>query len=40
MVAENTADFPVFRGHARKRGRGLGALAPTLVRTAIPFIKK
>ena len=40
MVAQNPADFPNFRGHARQRGRGFGALAQTLVRIAIPFIKK
>ena len=40
MVAQNSADFPIFRGHARQRGRGFGALEQTLVRTAIPFIKK
>ena len=39
MVAQNSADFPIFRGHARQRGRGFGALALTLVRTATPFIK-
>ena len=40
MVAQNSIHFPIFRGHARQRGRGFGALALTLVRTAIPFIKK
>ena len=40
MVAQNSSDFPIFRGHARQRGRGFGALAQTLKRTAIPFIKK
>ena len=40
MVAQNSADFPIFRGHARQRGRGFGALAQTLRRTAILFIKK
>ena len=40
MVAENSADFPIFRGHTRQRGRGFGTLAQTLGRTAIPFIKK
>ena len=40
MVAQNSADFPIFRGHARQCGRGFGALAQTLGRTAIPFIKK
>ena len=40
MVAQNSADLPIFRGHARQRGRGFGALAQILGRTAIPFIKK
>ena len=40
MVAQKSADFPIFRGHARQCGRGFGALAQTLGRTAIPFIKK
>ena len=39
MVAQNSANFPIFYGHARQRG-GFGALAQTLVGTAIPFIKK
>ena len=37
MVAQ---DFPIFREHARQRGRGFGALAQTLGRTAIPLLKK
>ena len=40
MVAQNSADFLIFGGNARQRGRGFGALAQTLGRTAIPFIKK
>ena len=36
----NSADFPIFGGHARQRGRGFGALAQFLERTAIPFMKK
>ena len=40
MVAQSSANFPIFRGHARQCGRGFGALAKTLGRTAIPFIKK
>ena len=40
MVAQSSANFPIFRGHARQSGRGFGALAKTLARTAIPFIKK
>ena len=40
MVAQSPANFPIFCGHARQRGRGFGALAQTLGRIAIPFIKK
>ena len=40
MVAQSSANFPIFRGHVRQRGRGFGALAQTLGRTAIPLIKK
>ena len=40
LVAQSPANFPIFRGHARQRGRGFGALAQSLGRTAIPFIKK
>ena len=40
MVATTSADLPYFRGHSRQRGRGFGALAQTLGRTAIPFISK
>ena len=39
MVDQNAADFPIFRGHARALER-FAALAQTLERTAIPFIKK
>ena len=40
MVAQKSAGFPIFREHARQRDRDFGALAQTLGRTAIPFIKK
>ena len=40
MVAQNSDDFPNFRGHARQHGIGFGSRAQTLGRTAIPFIKK
>ena len=40
MVAQNSANFPIFRGHARQCGRDFGALSQTFGRTAIPFIKK
>ena len=39
MVAQSEAIFPIFRGHARQRGRRFGALAQNLGRTAIPYIK-
>ena len=40
MVAQSSANFPIFRGHTRQRGRGFGAIAQTPGRTAIPFITK
>ena len=40
MVAQSSANFPIFCGHARQRGSGFRPLAQTLGRTAIPFIKK
>ena len=40
MFAQSSANFPIFWGHATQRGRGFGALAQTLGRTAIPFFKK
>ena len=40
MIAQISASFPIFRGHARQRGGGIGALAQTLGKTAIPFNKK
>ena len=40
MVAQSSANIPIFRGHARQHGRGFIALAQTLGRTAIHFIKK
>ena len=40
MVAQSSANSPIFHGHARHRGRGFGALEQTLGRTAIPLIKK
>ena len=38
MVADS--DLPYFRGYARQRGRGFGALAQTIGRTAIPFLRR
>lgn len=40
MVASEQAYLPYFRGHTRQRGRGFGALAQTLGRTALPFLRK
>ena len=38
MVADN--DLPYIRGFSRQRGRGFGALAQTIGRTAIPFLRR
>ena len=38
MVADS--DLPYFRGYSRQRGRGFGALAQTIGRTAIPFWRR
>ena len=38
MVADS--DLSYFRGYARQRGRGFGALAQTIGRTAIPFLRR
>ena len=38
MVADT--DLPYFRGYSRQRGRGFGALAQTIGRTAIPFLRR
>ena len=38
MVADS--DLPCFRGYSRQRGRGFGALAQTIGRTAIPFLRR
>ena len=40
MIAQSPANFLILLGYARQRGRGFGALAQTLGRTAIRFIKK
>ena len=37
MVAGS--DFLYFRGYSKQRGRGFGALAQTIGRTAIPFLR-
>ena len=40
MVASNTLELPCYRGIGRQRGRGFGALAQNIGRTAIPFLRK
>ena len=40
LVASNTLELPYYKGIRRQRGRGFGALAQVIGRTAIPFLKK
>ena len=40
MVASRQIEIPYSRGVGRQRGRGLGALAQVIGRTAIPFLPK
>ena len=40
MVASRQIEIPSYRGIRRQRGRGLGALAQVIARTAIPFLCK
>ena len=40
MVASNTLEFPYYKGIGRQRGRGFGALAQVIGRTAILFLRK
>ena len=40
MVASRQAEIPYYRGVGRQRGRGFGALAQVIGRTAIPFLRK
>lgn len=40
MVASREIELPYYRGVSRQRGRGFGALAQVIGRTAVPFIKK
>ena len=37
MVASREVEIPYYRGVGRQRGRGFGALAQVIGRTAIPF---
>ena len=34
------SDLPYFRCYSRQRGRGFGAFAQTIGRTAIPFLRR
>ena len=40
MVASDTLELPYYRGIGRRRGRGFGALAQVIGRTAIPSLRK
>ena len=40
MVASRQVEIPFFRAVGRKRGRGFGALAKVIGRTAISFLRK
>ena len=40
MVASRQIEIPFYRGVGRQRGRGVGALAQVIGRTAIPFLRK
>ena len=40
MVDSRQVEIPYYRGVGRKRGRGFGALAQVIGRTAIPFLRK
>ena len=39
-VASNTLDLPYYKGIGRQRGRGFGALAQVIGRTAFLFLRK
>ena len=40
MVASRQVEIPYHRGVGRQRGRGFGALAQVIGRTAIPFLRE
>ena len=40
MVASNTLELPYYKSIGPQRGRGFGALAQVIGRTAIPFLRK
>ena len=39
MVSSNTLELPYYKGIGRRRGRGFGALAQVIGRTAFPFLR-
>ena len=40
MVASREVEIPFYRGVGRQRGRGFGAFARVIGRTATPFLRK
>ena len=40
MVASRQVEIPYYRAVGRQRGRGFGALAQVIGRTAFPFLRK
>ena len=40
MVDSKQVEVPYYRGVGRQRGRGFGAIAQVIVRTAISFLRK
>ena len=40
MIASRQVEIPYYRAGGRQRGRGFGALAQVIGRTAIPFLRK
>ena len=40
MAASRQVEIPYYRAVGRQRGRGFGALAQVIERTAIPFLRK
>ena len=40
VVASKEVEIPFYRGAGRQQGRGFGALAQVIGRTAVPFLRK
>ena len=40
MAASREVEIPFYKGVGRQRGRGFGALAQFIGRSAIPFLRK